>query len=170
MSAIPYPGAATLISVAMQQQSAKKGSIRRNPLRLKSDLPELKITRLMKIRTRCQTSVSYTHLDVYKRQPLYHQVAEMVFAGYRQGNLSPAGILNHFINDEEQYKEVAGLFNASLKESLNNDEQRKAFSETVYRVKKNSLDIASRKAADIGQLQQIIREQAALKTLQITID
>lgn len=102
--------------------------------------------------------------------PLYHQVAEMVFAGYRQGNLSPAGILNHFINDEEQYKEVAGLFNASLKESLNNDEQRKAFSETVYRVKKNSLDIASRKAADIGQLQQIIREQAALKTLQITID
>lgn len=102
--------------------------------------------------------------------PLYHQVAEMVFDGYRQGNLNPAGILNHFINDEEQYKEVAGLFNASLKESLNNEEQRKAFSETVYRVKKNSLDTASRKATDIGQLQQIIREQAALKTLQITID
>ncbi len=44
------------------------------------------------------------------------------------GNLNPAAILNHFINDEEQYKEVAALFNASLKESLNNEEQKKALS------------------------------------------
>lgn len=62
------------------------------------------------------------------------------------------------------------LFNASLQESLNNEEQKKAFLETVLKVKKNSLDEASRRATDIGQLQQIIREQAALKTLKITID
>ena len=104
------------------------------------------------------------------REPLYHQVAEMVFEGQKQGNLNPAGILNHFINDDEQYKEVAALFNANLKESLNNEEQKKAFSETVYRVRKNSLDEASRSATDIGELQRIIREQAALKTIQITID
>lgn len=104
------------------------------------------------------------------KEPLYHQVAEMVFDGHAQGDVNPAGILNHFINDEEQYKEVAALFHASLKESLNNEEQQKAFSETVLRVRKNSLDIASRNATDIGELQQIIKEQAALKTLQITID
>lgn len=104
------------------------------------------------------------------KEPLYHQVAEMVFDGHKQGNVNPGGILNHFINDEEQYKEVAALFNASLKESLNNEEQQKAFSETVLRVRKNSLDIASRNATDIGELQQIIKEQAALKTLHITID
>ncbi|MDO4268326.1 MAG: DNA primase [Eubacteriales bacterium] len=104
------------------------------------------------------------------REPLYHQVAQMVFEGLEQGDLSPAGILNHFINDEEQYREVAGLFNASLKESLNNEEQKKAFSETVLRVRRHSLDEASRSAADIGQLQQIIKEQAALKTIRITID
>lgn len=103
-------------------------------------------------------------------EPLYHQVAAMVFAGHAAGNLSPAGILNHFINDEEQYKEVAALFNASLQESLNNDEQKKAFAETVLRVRKNSLDVASRNAADIGELQRIIREQAALKTLRISLD
>lgn len=103
-------------------------------------------------------------------EPLYRQVAEMVFAEHQAGKMNPAGILNHFINDEEQYKEVAALFHASLKESLNNEEQKKAFADTVYRVKKNSLDEASRNATDIVQLQRIIREQAALKTLRITID
>lgn len=104
------------------------------------------------------------------KEPLYHQVAQMVFENHEKGNLNPAAILNHFINDEEQYKEAAALFNASLQESLNNEEQKKAFLETVLKVKKNSLDEASRRATDIGQLQQIIREQAALKTLKITID
>ena len=94
----------------------------------------------------------------------------MVFEHHEKGNLNPAAILNHSINDEEQYKEAAALFNASLQESLNNEEQKKAFLETVLKVKKNSLDEASRRATDIGQLQQIIREQAALKTLKITID
>lgn len=102
--------------------------------------------------------------------PLYRQTAAMVFEAHDKGNLNPASILNHFINDEEQYKEVAVLFNASLKESLNNEEQKKAFSETVIRIKKNSLDYASRNAVDIGQLQKIIQEQAALKTLHILID
>lgn len=104
------------------------------------------------------------------KEPLYRQVAQMVFEDHAHGDLNPARILNHFINDEEQYKEVAALFNASLKESLNNEEQQKAFSETVLRVRKNSLDYASRNAADISELQGIIREQAALKTLHITID
>lgn len=104
------------------------------------------------------------------KEPLYRQVAQMVFEDHAHGDLNPARILNHFINDEEQYKEVTALFNASLKESLNNEEQQKAFSETVLRVRKNSLDYASRNAADISELQGIIREQAALKTLHITID
>ena len=100
----------------------------------------------------------------------YHQVARMVFDGHAAGNLNPAEILNHFINDEEQYRVVAGLFNASLKESLDNEEQKKAFSETIMKVKKNSLDYASRNAAGIEELQRIIREQAALKDLHISLD
>jgi len=103
-------------------------------------------------------------------EPLYQKVAEMVFDGHRNGKVNPAGILNHFINDEEQYKEVAALFHASLQGLSGSEEQKKAFSETVYRVKKNSLDMASRRAVDIAGLQDIIRQQAALKTLHITID
>ncbi|MFR5732118.1 MAG: hypothetical protein ACLUD2_09355 [Clostridium sp.] len=40
----------------------------------------------------------------------------------------------------------------------------------MLKVKKNSLDEASRSAADIAALQEIIKQQAALKTLQISID
>lgn len=103
-------------------------------------------------------------------EPLYHQVAEMVFRGHEENTLNPAEILNHFINDEEQYREVAALFHAELKESLSNEEQKKAFSETVMKVKKNSLDAASRQAGSIEELQRIIQAQAALRSLHISLD
>ncbi len=103
------------------------------------------------------------------REELYHQVALMVFEGHHSGLLNPAQILDHFINDQDQYKEVAALFNASLNGQLNSDEQKKAFTETVIKVRKNSLDEASR-TADITQLQEIIRAQSALKTLHISFD
>lgn len=103
-------------------------------------------------------------------EELYQKVARMVFDGHAAGTLNPAEILNHFINDEDQYRAVAGLFHASLKESLDNEEQKKAFSETILKVKKNSLDYASRHAAGIEELQRIIKEQAALKDLHISLD
>ena len=94
----------------------------------------------------------------------------MVFEGHEQGSLNPAAILSHFINDDDQYREVAALFNASLKESLSNEEQKKAFAETVLKVRRHSLDMASRNAKDIAQLQEIIKQQAALKQLNISLD
>ena len=103
-------------------------------------------------------------------EELYHKVARVVFDGHAAGTLNPAEILNHFIDDEGQYRAVAGLFHASLKESLDNEEQKKAFSETIMKVKKNSLDNASRHAAGILELQNIIKEQAALKDLHISLD
>ncbi|MDK2964445.1 MULTISPECIES: DNA primase [Lacrimispora] len=103
-------------------------------------------------------------------EELYHKVAQMVFDGHTAGTLNPAEILNHFIDDEDQYRTVAGLFHASLKESLDNEEQKKAFSETILKVKKNSLDYSSRNAAGIEELQRIIKEQAALRDLNISLD
>ncbi|HIQ75608.1 MAG TPA: DNA primase [Candidatus Cottocaccamicrobium excrementipullorum] len=103
-------------------------------------------------------------------EPLYQKVAQMVFQAYENHSLNPAQILNHFINDQEQYREVAALFNAGLNESLSNEEQKKAFSETVMKVKKHSLDQASRQAKDMKELQQIIQAQAALRSLHISLD
>lgn len=101
---------------------------------------------------------------------LYQKVAGLVFEELKKGKISPAQILNQFIEGEEQYREVAALFHASLSESLNNEEQKKAFSETVKKIKKNSLEVQSKKAADIAQLQKIIRQQSELATLQISLD
>lgn len=103
-------------------------------------------------------------------KPLYREAAKAVFEGLEAGNVNPAAILNRFIDDEGNYKEVAALFNASFEESLNNEEQKKAFSETVRRIKKNSLDYQLRKASDLQEMQRIIREQASLSSLVIKLD
>jgi len=101
---------------------------------------------------------------------LYQEVAGMVFEEHKKGSINPAQILNRFIEGEEQYREVAALFHASLADSLNNEEQKKAFSETVKKIKKNSLEVQSRRATDIAQLQKIIRQQSELASLQVTLD
>ena len=101
---------------------------------------------------------------------LYREAASMVFDEYEKtGSVNPAQILNHFIEGEEQYREVAALFHASLSESLNNEEQRRALSETVKKIKKHSLEVKG-KTADIRELQEIIRQQSALAVLNITLD
>ena len=103
-------------------------------------------------------------------KPLYRRAAQMVFEGHENGEVSPAAILNHFIDDEGNYKEVAALFNASLNDSLSNEEQKKAFADTVMKVKKSSLDYQSRTASDLNELQGIIREQAELANMHISLD
>lgn len=103
-------------------------------------------------------------------KPLYRQAAEAVFEGHETGEVNPAAILNRFIDDEGSYREVAALFNATLEESLSNEEQKKAFSETVKRIKKNSLDYRIRQASDLEELQRLIREQADLAGLHISLD
>lgn len=103
-------------------------------------------------------------------KPLYRQAAEMVFEGHKKGEVNPASILNHFIDDEGSQREVAALFNAGLEESLSNEEQKKAFSDTVLKIKRNSLDFQSRNAKDLVELQRIIRNQAELVNLHISLD
>ena len=53
---------------------------------------------------------------------------------------------------------------------MTKEEQEKAFEETVLRVKRHSLDEASRRATDVMALQEIIKQQAALRTLHISFD
>lgn len=65
---------------------------------------------------------------------------------------------------------MAALFTPVFLNPLNNEEQKKAFSETVKKIKKNSLEIQSRKATDITQLQKIIKMQSELASLQISLD
>lgn len=102
---------------------------------------------------------------------LYRQAAVMVFDEYEKtGTIEPARILNQFIEGEEQYREVAALFHARLEESLSNEEQKKAFSETIKKIKRYSLEEKSKKATDIKELQDIIRQKSELAGLQISLE
>lgn len=103
------------------------------------------------------------------KEPLYFKVADLLFHQYEEENrVTPAKIINQFESKEEQ-KEVASLFSTGFREEMSFLEREKAFNETVLRIKKSSLDYASKNVADINELQQIIQEQLDLQKLHISL-
>lgn len=104
-------------------------------------------------------------------EDLYKQVAEMLFSQYKnEGIVTPAKIINYFESKEEQ-KEVASLFSAGIRGDMSPGEKRKALSETILRIKKNSLELKSQKAIEENnaeELQKIILEQVKLQKLHIS--
>ena len=97
----------------------------------------------------------------------------MLFEQYETEHaVTPAKIINRFESKEEQ-SETASLFNMEMRGEMSESERRKALEETVMRIKKNSLDVQSKKAIennDIQALQIIIREQADLQKLHISFN
>ena len=106
-------------------------------------------------------------------EPLYRRAAEDVFREHENtpdGSVNPAKILNHFIDDAGSQEEVAKLFNCDIAESLENEAQKKAFSETVLRIKKNSIEHQLASCTDIAKMQELIHAQQDLTNLRVTMD
>lgn len=101
-------------------------------------------------------------------EPLYYRVAKMLFEQLESGAINPAKILNQF-TEEDEHREAAELFNTSLREEMSSQEREKALNDTVYKVKKNSLDYASRNAKEVSELQEIINEQKKLQKIRIIL-
>lgn len=101
-------------------------------------------------------------------EPLYYTVAKMLFEQLESGAINPAKILNQF-TEEDEHREAAELFNTSLREEMSSQEKEKALNDTVYKVKKNSLDYASRNAKEVSELQEIINEQKKLQKIRIIL-
>ncbi len=102
-------------------------------------------------------------------EPLYNQVAKMLYEQFEAGSLNPAKIISCF-SEEDSHKQVAELFNTNLPVEMDVKEKQKAIDEIAIRVKKNSIDYRSRNAKDINELQAMIKEQNVLKTMHITIN
>lgn len=103
------------------------------------------------------------------KEEMYHEVAVLLFGQYSQeGQVTPAKILNHFESKEEQ-NEAASLFNTRLSADMSVMEKEKALNEIIQRIKKYSLDYASKNVTDIFQLQEIIRQQQEMKNLHISL-
>lgn len=101
--------------------------------------------------------------------PLYYKVADMLYKQYEQTEtVVPAKIINQFESKEEQ-NEVASLFSSGFRGDMSLIEKEKALNETVQRIKKYSLDNASKNVKDLNELQQLIKEQANLQKLHISI-
>lgn len=97
---------------------------------------------------------------------LYRQAAKILFAQYEKGKLNPAGIISMF-TDEEQQREIAGLFNARLKEVTTPAEKEKALRETLIRLKENSISYRSRhlEPADLEGLQKLVADKKNMQKL-----
>ena len=93
-------------------------------------------------------------------------VAELLYEQYEEGEPNPARIMNHF-TDEEEHREVAGLFHTRIKELSTVKEQEKALKETMIRVKNHSIDTAtaSLDPTDIRGLQRLMEEKRKLQDL-----
>lgn len=107
-------------------------------------------------------------------EPIYQEVAKMLFEQHASGEINPARIISCF-SEEEQQKEIAALFNARLKSVDGKAEREKALNETIVRVKKASLDYRREHLdpTDMSGLQQIINDQKQLdqmRKLHISID
>jgi DNA primase len=98
---------------------------------------------------------------------LYRQVAEMLYRQYEKGALNPAAIMDSF-TEEEVHREVASLFYAEIKELHTKQEQEKAWKDIVLKVKKNSIEEASRKLSptDMKGLQMIMESRRKLQDLE----
>lgn len=101
-------------------------------------------------------------------EEIYHQVATILFAQYEEsGNVNPAKIVSMFPNEEEQ-REIAGLFNATIHEVETKEDKEKALKETIVRIKENSINYQSKKLAptDMEGLMKLVEAKRALETLE----
>ena len=98
---------------------------------------------------------------------LYRTVAHLLYEQYDAGEVNPAKLMNHF-TDEEEHREVAGLFHTKIKELSTAAEQEKALKETVIRVKSHSIEEATRnlEPTDIQGLQRLMEDKRALQDLE----
>ncbi|RKJ46140.1 DNA primase [bacterium 1XD8-76] len=96
---------------------------------------------------------------------LYKKVAERLFAELEEGKVDPAGMMDLF-PEEEQKKEVAGLFHTSIGKIEKKSDAEQALHDIVCNVKRNSYEYYSQRlGTDISALNQVIAGKKALEEL-----
>ena len=103
-------------------------------------------------------------------EEFYGKVAKLLFEQYEtSGTVNPAKIIDYFTTEEE-HKQAAALFNASIREELSDSEKERAINETVRRIKANWCEVAGGKATDFNELMEISRIKQSLQNLHISIN
>ena len=98
--------------------------------------------------------------------PMYQEVVRLLYEQYEQNDLQPARIISHFQEEEEQ-RRAASLFNTRLQEGVSKEEQEKALSEIIYKVKAHRFEKEKEQMnlADMNVMQALIKKRQALDKL-----
>ena len=100
--------------------------------------------------------------------PLFKDVAAKIYEQYESGSINPAAIIGSY-SDGEMHSEIAAMFSAELSDSLSQSEREKTLNDTVFRVKKSSLDYKLEHATDAKTMQDIIGRQMKLNNIHINL-
>ncbi len=93
----------------------------------------------------------------------------MLFEQYeKEKKVIPARILNQYTDSEDQ-KKIAELFNTTLKMEPSPEDNDKALTDIVRRVKEDSIEQQMNGTNDILKWQELIREKGSLSGLHISI-
>jgi len=102
-------------------------------------------------------------------EPIYHGAAMLLFEEYeRDGKVMPAKILNQYTDMEDQ-KKIAELFNTTLKLKPLPEDNDKALTDIVRKVKVDSIEHKMNESNDIMKWQELIQEKGRLAKLHISI-
>lgn len=98
---------------------------------------------------------------------IYRIVAEMIYKQYEEGEVIPAQIMNRF-TDEEEHREVASVFHTKINQITTSAEREKALKETLLRVKRYSIDVATKQLlpTDMVELQKLMSAKRELQDLE----
>ncbi len=100
-------------------------------------------------------------------EPLYQFVATNLYEQFANNAVNPALIINK-IENEEEHKNVAAIFNADFNHELSKNEKENAINELVQKIKKYSLNHKFNTAnGDVKILQEVINQQAQLQKMHI---
>ncbi|MCD7981010.1 MAG: DNA primase [Clostridiales bacterium] len=104
-------------------------------------------------------------------EEICRQAADALFEQYAKGDVNPARIVSRF-PDEEQQREVAGMFQTPIRPPDSGRDRQKALNETVRSVKLGSIEYRSKHLdpTDIAGLQRLIEDRKRLAKLHISID
>lgn len=165
---VNHYGATMVTSQAIVKKAQEKSSRKTTPEDSMRQASKLLITWLIED-TRLFMKLNGIISPIDFDGELYQQVASMLFKQFEEnGQVIPAKIINQF-ESKEQQNEVASLFSTTFQEEMSILEKEKALNDLVYRIKKYSLDTRSRNVTDIKQMQSLIKEQADLQKLHISL-
>lgn len=101
-------------------------------------------------------------------EEIYGKVARLLYRQFEEtGKVNPAQIISMFQNEEEQ-REIAGLFNATIHDIETKEDREKALKETIIRIKQGSIEHRSKSLAptDMEGVMRLVEDKRALEELE----